>query len=411
MSEDLEDNEDAQTYVMDAAKEEKKPASTKEPKMAMEFSLMMAPLALIAIAVSCLGLLSLTSAEGDLGWIAELCASLRCQVVVVLLICALPFLFTRSLRLVSGFLISLALINIGLLCTLIIPIQAKADAKDYLSFQVYQTKMEDKKSWEEIAKQVTEIGPDIFCVENLDAKSVYQMKAILPTYIRGGEFPDDKGTGIGIFCNKPMSNIHMKKVGPDKLPMVTASCKFEFGECNIVALMAPPPSDAASFKKRNEYLNAVALEVTKLQGPIVVTGLFNITPYGAAFANMNKAGNLQDGRKGNGVIPNWHWGPTDIMINRFPVDHFLVSQNIEVQQYSVKPNTLGGTHAPILGKFQIQEGSASKSGPIDAPAAGPVEAAADAQTAPTAPAKKEPAAKAPAKGKPAKKAPSKKDDW
>lgn len=371
MSDDFGNDDDIQTHVMDAAQEDKKPAKTKESKAAIEFSLMMAPLALVGILLSVLGLLALVSSEGEIGWVADLCASLRCQVIIILLISSLPFLFTRSLRLVSAFLISLALINVGLVCTLVIPVHAKADAKDYLSFTVYQTKLEDsnKKSWEEIVKQVRDLGPDIFCVENLDADSSRRINEQLPYWHRGGEFPDAKGTGLGIFCNHPMSNISCKKLGPDNLPAVFASCKFEFGECNLVALSAPPPSDAASFKKRNQYLDAVVQEVTKLKGPVVVTGLFNMSPYGASFSKVTKAGNLTDGREGNGIIPNWHWGPTDIVINRFPVDHFLVSKEIEVQKFDVKPNALGASHAPIMGKFQIQESAATQS--KAAPAAAP----------------------------------------
>lgn len=373
MSDSIDDQgnqEDIQTHVMDAAGDQKKGGKAKEPKAAMEFSLMMAPLALIGIIVSCLGFLALASVEGDIGWLAEMCASLRCQIVVVLLISALPFLFTRSLRLVSLLLVILALANVALVSPILLPAKQKADAKDFLSFQVLQTNLENKKAYEEIVKQVQDLGPDIFCVENLDEDSSRRLNEQLPFYHRGGEFPDAKGTGIGIFCNHPMSDMQVKKVGPDKLPVVMAKVKFEFGDCNIVALSAPAPADAASFKKRNAYLDAVGKEVSQLQGPVVVTGLFNVTPYGAAFANWIKTYNLIDGRVGNGFNPNLHFGPTDIVINRFPVDHFLVSQNIEVQKYSVKPNSLGGSHAPILGRFQIDEESATASG--SAPSATPV---------------------------------------
>lgn len=357
----LSNQEDIQTHVMDAAGDQSKGGKAKEPKAAMEFSLMMAPLALIGIIVSCLGFVSLASADGDIGWLTEMCASMRCQVVIILLISAMPFLFTRSLRLVSLLLVILAGANVALVSPMLLPAKQKADAKDFLSFQILQTNLENKKAYEEIVKQVQDLGPDIFCVENLDEDSSRRLNEQLPFYHRGGEFPDAKGTGIGIFCNHPMSDMQVKKVGPDKLPMVMAKVKFEFGNCNVIALSAPAPSDAASFKKRNAYLDAVGKEVSQLQGPVVVTGLFNVAPYGAAFANLIKTYNLTDGRIGNGFNPNLHFGPTDIVINRFPVDHFLVSQNIEVQKYSVKPNSLGGSHAPILGRFQIDEASATSS--------------------------------------------------
>ncbi|MCW5821962.1 MAG: endonuclease/exonuclease/phosphatase family protein [Cyanobacteria bacterium TGS_CYA1] len=353
--------EDIQTHVMDAAGDDKKGAKKKEPKAAMELSLMMVPLALVGIGVSLLGFVALASAEGDMGFVAEMCSSLRCQVIIVLLISAVPFLFTRSLRLVSLLLVILASANIALLAPMLMPMQKKADPKDFLSFQVFQTNLENKKAWEELVKQIRDIGPDVFCVENLDEDSSRRLNEQLPFYHRGGEFPDAKGTGIGIFCNHPMSDMELKKLGPDKLPVVFSKVKFEFGDCNVVVLSAPVPTDSASFKKRNEYLEAVSKEVSQLQGPVVVTGLFNITPYGAAFSNLLKSGNYVDGRKGNGFNPNFHFGPTDIVINRFPVDHFLVSQNMEVQQYAVKPNALGGSHAPILGRFQIDEAAATKS--------------------------------------------------
>lgn len=362
MSDSFDDpynQEDIQTHVMDAAGGEKKAAKAKEPKAAMEFSLMMVPLALIGIGVSCLGFLALVTSEGDMGFVSEMCASLRCQVIIVLLISSLPFLFTRSLRLVSLLLVILAGANVALVAGMLLPAQKKADPKDFLSFQLLQTNLENKNAWEEIVKQVRDISPDIFCVENLDEDSSRRMNEQLPYYHRGGEFPDAKGTGIGIFCNHPMSNIQMKKVGPDKLPVVLAKVKFEFGDCNIVVLSAPTPSDAALFKKRNDYLSAALKEVSQLQGPVVVTGLFNVTPYGATFANLLKSSNLTDGRKGNGFNPNFHFGPTDIVVNRFPADHFIVSRNIEVQQYAVKPNSLGGSHAPILGRFQIDEADAT----------------------------------------------------
>ncbi|QQR57966.1 MAG: endonuclease/exonuclease/phosphatase family protein [Candidatus Melainabacteria bacterium] len=75
-----------------------------------------------------------------------------------------------------------------------------------------QTNLENKKAYEEIVKQVQDLGPDIFCVENLDEDSSRRLNEQLPFYHRGGEFPDAKGTGIGIFCNHPMSDMQVKKV-------------------------------------------------------------------------------------------------------------------------------------------------------------------------------------------------------
>ncbi|QQR57965.1 MAG: hypothetical protein IPG59_00315 [Candidatus Melainabacteria bacterium] len=134
MSDSIDDQgnqEDIQTHVMDAAGDQKKGGKAKEPKAAMEFSLMMAPLALIGIIVSCLGFLALASVEGDIGWLAEMCASLRCQIVVVLLISALPFLFTRSLRLVSLLLVILALANVALVSPILLPAKQKLMPKTF----------------------------------------------------------------------------------------------------------------------------------------------------------------------------------------------------------------------------------------------------------------------------------------
>ena len=59
-------------------------------------------------------------------------------------------------------------------------------------------------------------------------------------------------------------------------------------------------------------------------GPVVVVGDLNITPFSPSFRRLCDAGRLRDARVGHGIQPSWPAGRWMLSI---PIDHGLVSEH------------------------------------------------------------------------------------
>lgn len=304
-------------------------------------------IAIAAIAVTIVGFI-------PIGYIGELCVSLRAQLILVLLICAIPPLFSPPLRL--PMLIAclvFAAVNAAFVVPCMIPkAEPTGDVKSLqvLSTRVMQLSISDPATpVEPIVEQVTALHPDIVCVTGAPMQQLLKLnEQIPPFYMHRETFARDDGYGMVIYSQVPLKGTRLKKIGPDKLPMVSTTIHFDYGWDRLIMLKVPQPTDDKSLQKRNEHLKACAAAIKGMNGRKVVVGNFNTSPYSMAFGSFLKDANLEDTRIG--LQPNWNIGPVDMFITRVAADHMLASNNVSFKsRYVCQP--MGLTHRPLLGDF------------------------------------------------------------
>jgi endonuclease/exonuclease/phosphatase (EEP) superfamily protein YafD len=304
-------------------------------------------IAIAAVAITVVGFV-------PMGFIGYMCASVRAQLIIVLLICAVPPLFSPPLRLPMLITcVVFAAVNAAFVVPCMIPKpEPTGDVKSLqvLSTRVMQLSIDDEATpIEPIVEQITALHPEIVCLTGSPMQPLLKLSEQMPpNYMHRETFPRDDGYAMVIYSQVPLKGTRLKKVGPAKLPLVSTTIHFDYGWNRLIMLKVPDPTDDKSLEKRNQQLAACAKAIKEMSGRKIVVGNFNTTPYAVAFGSFLKDANLEDTRIG--VQPNWNLGPIDLFVTHVPADHILATSNVSFKsRYVCAP--MGLKHRPLLGDF------------------------------------------------------------
>ena len=152
-----------------------------------------------------------------------------------------------------------------------------------------------------------------------------------------------------IYSTLPLANsklnIHGKRRGY-VISDIDRGAKF-----SIIASHAYPPvvSGNEGFTWRNEQLKDIGETVAALEKPAIAIGDLNVSMWSKFYQSAFKDSGLRNARQGLGVMPTYE---TKNMFKAIPIDHCLVSEEIQVLNMRVGP-TLGSDHVPIIVDLMI----------------------------------------------------------
>ncbi len=121
----------------------------------------------------------------------------------------------------------------------------------------------------------------------------------------------------------------------------------------IRALSSHPvaPTDRERAAIRDQQLEFAAGWAADQEGPYIVAGDLNATPWSWSFRNLVSAGNLRNSQVGFGFqatySAEWHH------LRRIPIDHVLHSEALGVRDRRLGP-TLGSDHFPVVVDLELR---------------------------------------------------------
>ncbi len=341
-------------------------------------SLLCFPALIVAVATIAMTILGFLAGGGSFGWFCEICASLRAQFVLVLLLCMLPALFAPPWRLPLLAPCALfALINLCFVIPPMLPASAPSDANlKFLKFRVMELHVDSPQTdLKPIIQEVNAEHPELVCITGVNTAQLVKLNEQLNSYLNRTAFMPEESKGIAIYSTKPLKGNRFRRIGPDKLPVLLTTLHFDYGWFRIIAIELPAPKDGDTLSKRNAQAEAVAKMVAELNGRKMVLGDYNMTPYSMTFGALLKNGNLQDTRLGYGIQPSWHYPDNmDLFLMRFPVDHILINSDVATMSRHVG-EACGLAHRPIIvdlypaNSNQPKYEPSKESAPDDIPAA------------------------------------------
>jgi endonuclease/exonuclease/phosphatase (EEP) superfamily protein YafD len=86
---------------------------------------------------------------------------------------------------------------------------------------------------------------------------------------------------------------------------------------------------------RNQELLALAAHTAAVEGPLIVAGDFNVTPYSPYFVDWLETTGFTDSRRGRTLSISW---PTLLPIAGIPIDHVAVNDDFEILSHRRMPN-------------------------------------------------------------------------
>lgn len=154
--------------------------------------------------------------------------------------------------------------------------------------------------------------------------------------------------GIAIYSQFPLKHTSTNLYGNSDKPILSADLNINKQLIHLIATHPAMPLN--SFQDRNLELDQIATYLESLNQPVILAGDLNITmwsPYYRRF--VNQAG-LKNSRQGFGILPTWPTQSMHPMIAKLlsiPVDHCLITPDIQVKRIHIGDNA-GSDHFPLI---------------------------------------------------------------
>lgn len=301
------------------------------------------------------GLTCVASVLGFAGrwlWQFELASHFRTQYFVLLTVSTLILLTFRykwSAVLIGG----VALTNLYLLIPLYLPSGDRVKDRQKLRVMAINVQAENNQRTR-LLKLVQDLNPDFLALFEVD-KSWLGFAEILTHQFEYSRVDAIEGHfGSALFSRYPMNQTELMRFGSISHYAIVAKIIVNDQPFHIISAHVLAPTQRGYFLMRNEQLNNLARAARSIEGPVMLIGDLNLSPWSPYFHDLIEMAILKDSRKGFGIQATW---PVGFPLFRIPIDHCLVSQSIQIHNWK-RSEDIGGDHFPIVVDFSFDNTSA-----------------------------------------------------
>jgi endonuclease/exonuclease/phosphatase (EEP) superfamily protein YafD len=290
---------------------------------------------LLVFVATLVAIISLLPLGARLAWALELTTHFRVQYLVVtavlLLLLALRRRFGACAVLVAAGAVSAA----PLLPYLPLPVgsesanAAAAPPLKILSVNVSFLQFSSRR----LLEIVREADPDVVVVQELTPHAERVLADLDKAFSNHRKFPADGAYGIGLWSRLPLESSEMFALG--RVPAIEARLRGPAGVFTVFGVHLRAPTAPQRAVARNQELRELATRSAAVEGPLVVAGDFNVTPYSPYYGDWLEASGLTDSRRGRTLSVSW---PATFPWIGIPIDHVAVNDGFTILSHRRLPN-------------------------------------------------------------------------
>lgn len=195
--------------------------------------------------------------------------------------------------------------------------------------------------------------PDIVVLQEVSPNIAAKLTLLTKTFPYHFIAPKAGAFGVAIFSRIPIRDSVRKHFSESfneytEIRFHTLAQGITF---NLTELHTMPPVGKQNSTERNAELKEITV-VTNQQGESskILIGDMNITPYSPWFWQMERSTRLNNSMQGKSVAGTWPSFFPSLL--RIPIDHVLVTDNIEVLERHVEKSH-DSDHLPVVTKLRI----------------------------------------------------------
>jgi endonuclease/exonuclease/phosphatase (EEP) superfamily protein YafD len=293
------------------------------------------------------GLCSLAGFFSKRWWLFEICSHFRVQYLVFFLGMALLFAVGRKdLALLGAAL--LGLINLSLVLPQLVkrPVPP-AEGKLYRLFSA--NLLTENRKFHRALKAIQASDPDFIALVEVDQTWLLALSALEASYPYHLSHPLDDNFGVALYSKHPFQSSEVLFIANPTGPTLRACINLNGSPFHLVVTHPWPPKGAHRTKVRDLQMIQIAELIKKENRPSILCGDLNLTPWSAVFQDVLRLGGLKDSRAGFGLQASW---PVDRFYIRIPIDHVLVTPEIQIHSRKLGPDT-GSDHFPVIVEFSL----------------------------------------------------------
>lgn len=219
------------------------------------------------------------------------------------------------------------------------------NAETLLSWNVFA----GNKRHDEIVLAIRELDADVVLLMEVSPELGVQLGGLRDLYPEIRISPSTDAFGIALLSRQPLPELTIERIGEELFNTVVA--KFDNG-VTFLGVHTLPPAGSHYSRIRNQQLRELAESVSELDGPVIIAGDLNVSPFSPHFQKLLKDAALTDTRRGRGVLNSW---PDGRLLTHIPIDHVLVTKEIEVGELKILSDSHGSDHFPVFCRWNVKE--------------------------------------------------------
>jgi endonuclease/exonuclease/phosphatase (EEP) superfamily protein YafD len=196
---------------------------------------------------------------------------------------------------------------------------------------------------------VREADPDVLVVQELTPHAERVLADFDKSFPHFRKFPADGPTGIGLWSRHELESGETFALG--RLPAIQARVRAPSGAFTVIGAHLSSPVTPRKAAARNVELRALGARSAAIDGPLVVAGDFNVTPYSPYFQEWLAASGLTDSRRGRTLSASW---PTMFPLVAIPIDHVAVNSSFTILSHQRLAN-FESDHYGVLVELALEE--------------------------------------------------------
>ena len=189
---------------------------------------------------------------------------------------------------------------------------------------------------------IAAVDPDVICFQEIDARWAAGLAPLHASYPYRRVLPRPDPFGLAVFSKYP-ATFAAEDVEGDPILRATVRRNDEDDALTVFNVHVATPVRREWADRRNRTLRTIAAKVAAVDGPVLVCGDLNCTPWSPHFADLLAAGGLRDPRRGGWSPPSWR---TSNPLLALPIDHLLPGGGARCWGLRSGPD-IGSDHRPL----------------------------------------------------------------
>lgn len=218
------------------------------------------------------------------------------------------------------------------------------DSRTLLAWNVYA----GNDRYDEIVSVIRELEADVVLLQEVTPELALKLETLRKLYPEIEVRPSQDAFGVAVLSKEPSVELTIERIGDELFNTVVA--KFDNG-VTFMGAHTLPPAGARYSRIRNQQLEELADFVISQAGPVILAGDLNVSPWSPHFRQFIRYTSFTDTRRGRGLLNSW---PAGRLLTRIPIDHVLVTGEIEVGELKVLSDAHGSDHFPVWCRWEVK---------------------------------------------------------
>jgi len=199
-----------------------------------------------------------------------------------------------------------------------------------------------------------EAAPDVLLLVEFTPHAAEVLAALDTRFPYTFKLPAEGPYGIAIWSRFELESAATFQLGP--VPAIEARVRSPAGLFTLLGVHLSAPTSPRRAAQRDQELELLAARRAGIDGPVVVAGDFNVTPYSPFYTDWLAATGLTDTRLHRTLSASW---PAVLPIFfGIPIDHVAVSDEFAILGHRRLPN-FDSDHYGIVAELALRGDSES----------------------------------------------------